>query len=186
MALATWWQNDPLPELPPLPTFSVRLSDDKQLIAHLAKLPHTEIEHRFQTGNQLYLAYMKGTPVAYGWLATQEGGIRQLKYSFPVAPPNCYLWDFLTLPEWRGQGIYTHFLQEILHQQAPHFDYIWIGYEPGNMAAERAITKAGFQSVADFVLVDGRIAGLKLLTHDEKAHASSIFFNLPIMYDEQA
>lgn len=182
MPFATWWRGDPLPNLSPLPTFSfsARNSTDTQLIARLANLSQQKISTRFQAGNSLYLAFMDDTPVAYGWVATREGGISAFRFSFAIPSKNCYLWDFLTLPEWRGRGIYPHFLQSIIHQQ-PFVDRFWIGYEPGNEASAHGIIKAGFHVVGDFVISEGRVSGVTLFNSSEYAQASAAFLNLPIV-----
>jgi hypothetical protein len=108
MPFATWWRGDPLPVLPPLPPFSAHITNDTQLIARLNNLSQRSIHIRLQSGNRPYIAYLDNSPVAYGWLATQEGGINELQFSFKIPARNCYLWDFLTLPVWRGRGIYPH------------------------------------------------------------------------------
>jgi GNAT superfamily N-acetyltransferase len=183
MALGTWWQGDPIPVLPPLPTFSVQQSTRTQLIAQIAQIPAEEAERRLQTGHRLYLAYMHETPVAYGWLATQIGGIAELQHFFTIAAGNCYLWDFLTVAEWRGHGIYAQFLQAIMRQEMADsaLTRFWIGYAPGNEAAKRGISKAGFQFIADFVVADSRAIGITPLAKHPKALECAIFFKLPVL-----
>lgn len=181
MPFATWWRENPLPDLSPLPTFSARLSTDTELIARLAHLSQTEITNRFQKGNHLYIAFMGEAPAAYGWVATREGGISELQFSFPIPSKNCYLWDFLTLPEWRGRGVYPHFLQAII-QQEQSTDRFWIGYAPGNEASAHGISKAGFQDVSELVISEGRVVGLLLFNSSKYAQASARVCNLPIMH----
>ncbi len=106
MALGTWWRGDALPDLPPLSSFSIRITEDKQLLSTLNNLSLQEVDNRLQTGNHAYFAFVDETLVAYGWVATQNGGVREIQLSFTLAPQNRYLWDFQTLPEWRGRGIY--------------------------------------------------------------------------------
>src|ERR1700756_3464111 len=111
MPFGTWWRGDPLPDLPPLPAFSAQITTDTSLIAHVTHLSRQAINRRMREGNQPYIAFLEQIPVAYGWVATREGGITELQFSFSVSKRNVYLWDFLTLPEWRGKGIYPHLLQ---------------------------------------------------------------------------
>jgi len=180
MAFGTWWRGDHLPELAPLSNISICVSTDSQLIARLAEISLPEIAARFQAGNKLYLAYLDGLPVAYGWVAMREGSIDGLHLFFTIPAGNCYLWDFKTLPAWRGRGIYPHFLQLII-QQEQALDRFWIGYVPGNTPAFRAISKAGFQFLADMTITSGRASGLLLLTASDRSQACSAFFNLPIV-----
>jgi GNAT superfamily N-acetyltransferase len=181
MPFATWWRGDPLPDLSALPTFSAHPSTDVHLMARLTNLSLQTIEARFQAGHHLYIAFLDKDPVAYGWVATQQGGISEFQFSFAVPPGNIYLWDFLTLPQWRGRGIYPRLLQSIIQQEAL-IDYFWIGYEPGNDASARGISKAGFRFVSDLVISpQGRVVGLTLFEESERAQVSAAVFNLPVV-----
>lgn len=180
MALGTWWHNDPLPKLAPLPQFSARPSTDIQLIAHLTELLPQQIGNRFQHGHHIYLAYIGHSPAAYGWVAMQEGRVDEIKLFFKLPPRNSYLWDFMTLPVWRGQGIYSHLLQEIIQQESQHADRFWIMYKPDNHISERGIRKAGFRIVGDLTIVDGCAAGLELFEASEHARTAATVLNLPI------
>lgn len=183
MPFATWWRGDPLPAQPPLPAFSAERSQDVLLIARLTELPEQNVVARFQAGHHIYIAFINKQPAAYGWVATQRGGISELHFSFTFAHPAIYLWDFMTLPEWRGNGIYPHLLQAII-QQEQTIERFWIGFAPGNDASERGIRKAGFEVVGDFVITpDMHISGLTLYNTGVHARASSAFFQLPMMQE---
>jgi hypothetical protein len=82
MPFATWWRGDPLPALPPLPSFSARASIDTQSIAQLANLSPQTVDARMRRGNHPYIACLDESPVAYGWMATREGAIIELDFSF--------------------------------------------------------------------------------------------------------
>lgn len=180
MPFATWWRRDPLPELTPLPAFSARPSLDTSLLTRLTALSEQEVQHRIQGGHRPYVAFLEATPVAYGWIATRKGGIAELNFSFPIAENNCYLWDFMTLPEWRGRGVYPHLLQAIIRQEDT-FERFWIGYQPGNDVSGHAMTKAGFRIVSDLVMDGRRIVGMGIFDSSEYAQASGAFFHLPIV-----
>ncbi|GHO99024.1 hypothetical protein KSF_090720 [Reticulibacter mediterranei] len=182
MPFATWWRGDPLPDLPPLPELVVERSRDVPLIAQLTKEPEQVITARFEAGHHLYIAFINKQPAAYGWVATQRGRITELHFSFTVAAHTIYLWDFLTLPAWRGHGIYPHLLQAIIRQEQT-IERFWIGFAPGNNASERGITKAGFEVVGDFVITPDMqyITALTLFNTGVHARASSAFFQLPVI-----
>jgi RimJ/RimL family protein N-acetyltransferase len=180
MTFATWWRRDSLPNLSPLPTFSTRLSTDIEEIARLTNHSPQVIATRLQAGNRPCLAFMGDIPVAYGWVATQEGSIAELQLSFPILSGNCYLYSFLTLPEWRGRGIYPHLLQAIIRQEE-HIQRFWIGYLPDNAASGRGIEKAGFHVVSDLVVSQGQVSGITLFESSEQAQASADFFCLPVV-----
>ncbi|GHO74974.1 hypothetical protein KSD_27450 [Ktedonobacter sp. SOSP1-85] len=180
MTFATWWRRDSLPDLSPLPTFSARLSTDIEEIARLTNHSPQVIITCLQTGNRSYLAFMDDTPVAYGWVATQEGSISDLQLSFAIPPENCYLYSFLTVPEWRGHGIYPHLLQAIIRQEE-QLQRFWIGYLPNNAASGRGIEKAGFHIVSDLVVSQGHVSGITLFESSEQAQASADLFRLPVV-----
>ncbi|QBD78992.1 GNAT family N-acetyltransferase [Ktedonosporobacter rubrisoli] len=180
MTFATWWRGDPLPDLAPLPTFSAHLSSDIHLISQVTNRPLEAITPRLQEGNRPYLAFMGEAPVAYGWVATQEGSISDLGMYFALPAGNCYLHSFRTLPAWRGQGIYPRLLQTII-QQEQSFERFWIGYMPSNIASGRGIQKAGFHVVSDLAFVKGRVCGITLFEKSERALASAAVFQLPVV-----
>ncbi|GLV60530.1 hypothetical protein KDH_73490 [Dictyobacter sp. S3.2.2.5] len=180
MTFATWWRDDPLPELAPLPTFSAGPSNDVRLIARLTNQSTAIVEMRREIEDRPYLAFLGDTPVAYGWLTTRAGSIGDLQFRFELPPRNAYLYDFKTLPEWRGHGIYPRLLQAIV-QQEPEIDRFWIGYVPGNVASARGISKAGFHELSDFVVEQGRITGMVLFEHSERARANVDLFQLPVI-----
>ncbi len=181
MALGTWWRGDALPEFPALPSFSIRLSTDREFIAKLNNISLQEFDARIQTGNHAYLAFIDEQLAAYGWVATQGGGVREIQLSFTLPPQNRYLWDFQTLPEWRGRGIYPHFLQAIIHQEMQLAERFWVLYAPGNTAAEHSICKAGFLFVGELVLTQGHVSGFSLFNKSERAHVGATILNLPIV-----
>ena len=181
MALGTWWRGDTLPELPALQSFSVHESTHKALIAKMNDISLLEVDARMQNGNSAYLAFIGETPVAYGWVATQRAGVREIQLSFTLPPHNHYLWDFQTLPEWRGRSIYPHFLQAILRQEMHLVERFWILYKPGETAAEKSIRKAGFLFLGELVLTQGHVSSITLFNNSERAHIGATLLNLPVV-----
>ncbi len=184
MALGTWWRGDTLPELSPLPAFSAHMSTDIALIAKLSDISVQEVNARMKNGNSAYLAFIEETPISYGWVATQSAGVREIGLSFTLPPHNSYLWDFQTLPEWRGRGVYPHFLQAILRQEMHSVERFWILYKPGEIAAEKSIRKAGFDFLGELVLSEGHVSGITLFNNSERAHISATILNLPVVVEE--
>jgi GNAT superfamily N-acetyltransferase len=146
----------------------------------LTTLSHQEIKARFQSNNRIYLAFLDQTPVAYGWIADHVGSIDEIHLSFTLPPRNRYLWDFLTLPLWRGRGIYPHFLQAIIRQEQHDTDRFWIMYVPGNNTAAHSISKAGFLFVGELTLTKNYVSGITLFNTTERAYAGATLLNLPI------
>jgi GNAT superfamily N-acetyltransferase len=148
----TWWHGDPLPCLPPLTGLHVLPTDDAELIAALAQLEPAEVTERMCQANQAYVAYIGTEPAAYGWSAARTGAISELAFDFEIPPGNRYLWDFVTMPAWRGHGIYPRLLQAILTAEQSRAQRFWIGHTADNNASQHGIVKAGFQLVEALVM----------------------------------
>src|SRR5690349_10043521 len=106
MALFTWWQGDLLPTLRALDGFHAVASDDVQLLAALTGREETEVQRRLLSHHRPYVASIGKVPVAYGWVALEGADIGELDVQFTLPRGDRYLWDFKTLPAWRGRGIY--------------------------------------------------------------------------------
>jgi ribosomal protein S18 acetylase RimI-like enzyme len=180
MALATWWPGDALPQLAPLTEFSAGPTGNEQLLAQLTGLTPAEIQHRQAAGHQPYLGYLAGEPVAYGWVATRQAGIGELGLSFNIPPLHRYLWDFATLPQWRGRGIYPHLLQTILRQEMNRINFFWIIYAPENHPSGSGIYKAGFTTVGQLSIHKTGGVGLTPLGERERALTGAALLAVPL------
>lgn len=141
-----WWRGDPLVPLLPLAGLDIGTPSDPTSLATGLGLNPAEVAARLAAGHRLYVARLDGRPVAYGWVATAEAVIGELGLRFTLPPGNRYLWDFFTLPAWRGLGIYPRLLQAILGWEAGA-ERFWVGHDTPNVASRRGILKAGFQEV---------------------------------------
>jgi hypothetical protein len=184
MDLATWWAGDPLIDLPPLRGFQVGLADDDVVLARINHLSTRQVKERRQAGHRPYIGYSGLKAVTYGWVATREAFIGELNLGFPVPAGDRYLWDFTTLPRWRGKGLYyPRLLQTIV--QAEHAKRFWVIPSPEMLASEEGISKAGFASVGRISLQpDGRV-GLNPLTmkqaESERALIGAALLGIPLV-----
>ncbi len=151
-----WWRPDPSTNLAHLPGFDVEITEDYRLVAELARLDLAEILARVRGGHRPYIARLSGAPVAYGWSAANHAAIGELGLEFTIPAGNRYLWDFATLPAWRGIGIYPRLLQVILSRESIEAERFWIGHVYGNSASQRGIVKAGFGEAGATNCPDGR------------------------------
>lgn len=174
MPFATWWRGDSLPNLPPLPDFSARRTTDLSALGRLTGLPEPILTARLAADNDAFVAFLADEPVAYGWLARRSGGIEELDYSFDLPAGDGYLWDFATLPAWRGRGVYPHLLQAIVRQE-PAVERFWIGYQAHNQASARGIQKAGFRVIGDLAVTDGHASGFAAEPGERGRAAVAIF-----------
>src|SRR5262249_52266528 len=116
VSLHTWWRGDGRPSLPRPFGFSAAPTEDRALVAALAGPDRTEVDDGVRAGHRPYVARLRGTPVAYGWSAPNRAAMGELGLEFAIPEGARYLWDFVTLPAWRGLGLYPALLEAILAQ----------------------------------------------------------------------
>jgi RimJ/RimL family protein N-acetyltransferase len=121
----------------------------------LADLPPAEVERRIAERHRLFLLRVDGVEAAYGWSASESAHIGGIEISLTVPARERYLWDFVTVPEYRGRGLYPMLLQAIIRAQLDEVDWFWIGHEPHNLASRRGILKAGFKLAGHVWRLDG-------------------------------
>ena len=167
----SWWRPDPYANLAHLPGFEVEIAEDYRMLAELARLDLAEILARVRDGHRPYIARLSGAPVAYGWSAVNRASIGELGLEFAIPAGNRYLWDFATLPAWRGIGIYPRLLQVILRRESIEAERFWIGHVYGNSASGRGIVKAGFGEAGATDCRDGRALTFNATGPAARAHA---------------
>ena len=182
----TWWLGDPLPSLAPLAGLRVLPTDDAALIAELAQLDQAEVIERIQQANQAYVAYVETEPVAYGWSAAGMGALDELAFDFEIPPGNRYLWDFATLPPWRGRGIYPRLLQAVFTAEQDAAQRFWIGHTAENNASQQGIVKAGCQLVEALVMVPGGALAILPLGTCSRAQVSPMGLCLDVLMPDDA
>lgn len=134
--------------------------------------------------NRAYVACIGSSPAAYGWSASGAAYIGELGIGFSVPPESRYLWDFATLPEWRGRSIYPLLLQHIA--AAEETERLWIGHEPGNDASARGITKAGFTRVGDLIALSTGGYGLAPAGPPDRSAACAALLGADLLPPETA
>jgi len=173
-----WWRGDPLPVLPVVEGLTIARLDDRHARQAILNLDRSEIEQRLEQGHHLYVAHVNEDLVARGWSASQTAHIGELDINMTMPQANRYLWDFVTLPDWRGQGIYGHILQAMLHDQE-EIERFWVGHDYDNTASSRGILKAGFALIVELFEDD---TGFYLLPveHSERAVAAAALMGITL------
>jgi hypothetical protein len=170
-----------VPTLSPLPGFRVEASRDEHLLAHINQLAQHEVHQRMRTGHQPYLAYVEQAPVGYGWMATVEASIGELNLRFALPKTERYLWDFATLPEWQGYGIYPRLLQHILMQQSSTVERLWIIHAPENSPSGVGMTKAGLLPIGQLSFRSDGGVGLAPFESRDRAQAGAALLGIPLI-----
>ncbi len=108
--------------------------------------------------------------VTYGWVALTAEPLGNTGCSFGPPPGDAYLYDFATVPEYRGQGFYPALLRYILGELARRWiRRAWISTAPGNFVSFRSIHRAGFTKVADTAYISaepGKPAYFEIVEND--------------------
>jgi hypothetical protein len=179
MALATWWITDAQPRLQTLHGFVTASAQDDEILAGINGIPREEVQNRRRNGHRPYIAYMNGVPAAYGWVATRKASIGELQLDFAIPLDQRYLWDFATLADWQGYGIYPRLLQAILYAELSTASRFWIIYAPENLPSGVGMQKAGFSLVGQLSFRrDGSVA-LVPLKGAERAREGANLLGVP-------
>jgi GNAT superfamily N-acetyltransferase len=126
---------------------------------------------------------MLGKAVAYGWVATRRAEIGEMDLSFVIPQCDRYLWDFGTVPAWRGQGIYPRLLQSIVARESEKAQRFWIISAPENAASALGIQRAGFRPVAELSFLKSSRPALRAYGPTEHVEAASHLLRVPIALD---
>jgi GNAT superfamily N-acetyltransferase len=156
------------------------------MLAELNGISIEEVRARRQKGHRPYVAYLHDAPVAYGWVATREASIGELDLTIALPPSDRYLWDFATLPEWQGRGLYPRLLQAILQQEAEQAERFWIIYAPENLPSGTGLRKAGFMAAAELSFDADREVRLAPLGAHERARAAADLLGVSLIDDPLA
>jgi GNAT superfamily N-acetyltransferase len=144
---------------------TVSRETDANIMAGLQSKNEDDMRRRFDEGHRAYVARIDGVPAAWGWVATRTAAVGELQFDFTIPRRARYLWNFVTLPEFRGRGIYPRLVDAIVAQESVEADVFWIAYAPENRASGSGIAKAGFIDVAELSFdMDGRAAVRSMLS----------------------
>jgi hypothetical protein len=146
----------------------------------MARLQRKSVEdmmRRFALGHRAYVGCWNGEQVSWGWVATSEAEIGELRINFSIPVGDRYLWNFVTLASHRGLGIYPRLLNEIVRAESMEAERFWIAYAPENRASGSGIRKAGFVTVAELSFDASGQPAVQVVSPDEVAAAK--MFGLP-------
>jgi len=182
--LWAWWQGDALPVLAPLPGLAAVAATDTEALANLMEIPAADVLELMQRERRPYLALLGTHTAAYGWSASGQASFGGGLVAFQLPARNRYLYDFVTLPAWRGQGVYPHLLQAILSQESQEHERFWIIHQSSNVASERGISKAGFILASRvYFQHDDSLALVPASGAIERARAGAALLGLPLIED---
>ena len=182
MSFATFWVEDTFTLIPSISGFTADLALDWHELAEINRLPYAEVVSRQNNGHRPYIARIYGQPVAYGWLATSKMSIGELNIHVELPPDDRYLWDFATLPDWQGRGLYPRLLQSILEQENRNAKRFWIIHAPENLPSGAGMSKAGFEFVGQLSFtIDGKVGLAPYPDSTERARIGAELLQIPLI-----
>ena len=182
MSFATFWIEDTFTPIPILPGFSAGPASDWDELAEINHLSDAEVIDRLNDGHRPYVARIDDQPVAYGWLATSKVSIGELNINVELPPDDRYLWDFATLPDWQGRGLYPRLLQAILEQEIQNVKRFWIIHAPENLPSGVGMSKAGFEFVGQLSFTaDGKVGLAPYSDSTERARIGADLLQIPLI-----
>lgn len=175
-----WWRGDPLPAVAMPRHLTIEPVGESPGDAPIPGMECGEARQRIEAGHRPWIARIGDEIVAWGWVATREAGISELGLWFPLPERERYLWNFVTRPAWRGQGIYPAMLRAILARELDA-DRFWIGHDLDNAASRSGILKAGFTLVGAVYRMTG--GGLAHVPDGPagRAQAAAALLGLPLV-----
>ncbi len=107
---------------------------------------HQEAGDRLREGQACAVARHEAEVVAYCWLAVTPVPVAEIDRVVVPGPEEVYLYDAFTVPEWRGRGLFTTLLLDLLtYTRAQGRKRALIFVLARNEASRRAIERGGFR-----------------------------------------
>jgi GNAT superfamily N-acetyltransferase len=104
---------------------------------------------RLARGCRCFAYWIEGAVAGYGWLSTGPEWIGELQLEITPRAGEGYIWNCVTMPERRRQGIFRALLGGIVESaRGGGLKRLWIGSVA--IPAERAVGPAGFTPALHF------------------------------------
>jgi RimJ/RimL family protein N-acetyltransferase len=112
-----------------------------------------EFGRRLASGRRCYAAWVGEELAAYGWVSFDHEYVGELNLRLRLLPDEAYIWDCVTLPAFRRNGLYSALLDQIADQlRREGLRRLWIGADLANLPSQRGIARAGFRHAADLLI----------------------------------
>lgn len=112
-----------------------------------------EFQARLTPGRRAYAVWQDDAVAVVGWASFTPEHIGEQGLWVRLRPGEAYVWDCVTQPRYRRQGLYrallAHMAAALLAEGCPR---VWIGADLGNDPSQRGIAAAGFRPVVDLLI----------------------------------
>jgi hypothetical protein len=115
---------------------------------------------RFRMGHAAMIGRLDNSVVFHAWIAARTLWVAEIDFIWRLADSDRCIYDVVTIPEYRGRGIYPDALRWYVSgiRARRQESRAWIFCERRNRSSERGIRKAGFE-------FRGAVSALFLLRH---------------------
>lgn len=159
----TLWTLDldqPLPSGPALqvPAVFTRAGarEEAVLAQAMGYADATVVMQRLERGRLGYIGYIAGTLASYGWVTFDTEAIGEVGLTIHLQSDEAYIWHCATLPNHRGQRLYSALLLHIAGDlQRMHLHRAWIGTDNANLPSQNGTMLAGFQPIVEVIASPG-------------------------------
>lgn len=119
------------------------------LLAQAMGLPSPEpVLQRFRTDRRCFVALVEGNIAAFGWVSQGTESIGELERAFTMTTGQAYIWDCVTLPDYRRQRLFSALLTHIAATlRGEDLNLLWIGASLANHPSIRGFIDAGFRPI---------------------------------------
>jgi len=170
VSLYTVSNLDKLPLIKIPAGLKIEVSTDATLLSVLGNTTGKEVSERLLNDHLAFVAYINHQPAGFGWMARSKARIGELNHQFTLPRKNRYLWNFRTLAEYRGLGIYPALLQYTMQYEGDKVNRFWIIHAPENKSSLKGIVKSGFEYVGELYAKTNGTLALKSSATAERYH----------------
>lgn len=126
--------------------FTLCDAEDFPWDAHPLQEFHEQYRTRFAEDTRAFVGRSCDTVVFSCWVQQHRLSIDELRWEWQLGSAEAVAFDVVTMPEWRGKGIYPDALRRLCGVLAEEgVRHLWIYAEEDNAASLRGIRKAGFE-----------------------------------------
>lgn len=147
-------ERSPSPVQPRAPaTFTELSAQDLPLLAEAMGLPNMEpLLQRVEARRRCFAACVGEDIAAYGWVSQSDEWIGEQERCIRISSEEAYIWDCVTLPDYRRQRLYSALLSHMLSVlKREGTQRVWIGTAVKNRPSIKGFANAGFRPVLDLL-----------------------------------
>ncbi len=120
--------------------------EDSQGCAALSGILTEEFQRRVAEGDQCLVSYLDDRPVNLTWLHFGRCYVRGVGLLVNAKDGDCYIYGVVTMPQYRGKGLYKHTQSELLRLlRARGISRVFQVVEEGNTIVLKTLPRFGYR-----------------------------------------